>query len=69
MLTNLKARPMFLRWQMLAVGLVILAVIGLAAFQEGTFINAVFFGKCESTRSGPPVCDSMPYDSPPLGGF
>lgn len=49
----MKARPMFSRYQIIALGLVILAGIGLAAFQEGTFINAVLFGKCGAVRAGP----------------
>jgi hypothetical protein len=60
---------MFPRYQIIALGLVILAGIGLAAFQERTFINAVFFGKCAAVRVGPPACDPMPYDPPALGGY
>ena len=58
----------FDRYQLIAVALAILIAIGLSAFQEGTFLNAVVFGKCEAVRVGPPACDPQPFDPPFLGG-
>jgi hypothetical protein len=43
------------RYELIAVLAAVLAAIALAAFEDGTFINAVVFGKCEAQRP-PHVC-------------
>jgi hypothetical protein len=61
------SRP-FDRYQLIAVALAILMAVGLSAFQDGTFLNALVFGKCEALRVGPPACDPQPFSPPFLGG-
>ena len=64
----MRARPVLAGYQIAMLIVAILVVVGLAAFQDGTFTNAVFFGKCGARWSEPKVCDPMPYDPPFLGG-
>jgi len=48
------------RYEIIAVLVAILAAIALAAFVDGTYINAVIFGRCELDLL-PPACRSVPY--------
>jgi hypothetical protein len=58
---------MFPGYQIAMLVVAVLVAIVFAAFQEGTFTNAVFFGKCGERWAGPKACDPQPYQPPPLG--
>ena len=48
------------RYELIAVLAAVLAAIALAAFDDGTFINAVVFGKCKA-QPLPSVCRPTRY--------
>jgi hypothetical protein len=60
----MKARPALPGYQIAMLTAAIVAAAAFAAFQDGTFINAVFFGKCNVQWSLPPVCQPPPYPGP-----
>jgi len=64
----MSARPALPGYQIAVLIAAVLVAVAFAAFEEGTFTNAVFFEKCGERWSGPKACDPIPYDPPFLGG-